>query len=849
MPHRKQKNSNKQESPEVSVTPVFDTALPTSLKYQGIAKTGSHVPHIQTSAAPLSPYVIRLSHEHSPALRAQAEVDDAVESLMDQLMNVDLESGATDSEPEVLVDFLDLANQVREDLPTTPSDLKTPIHTPEQHQWESSLPLSFQHVDLASFDLALDVQKDYESQHAEEVLPEPVAVVEVEESPSHSWLPTISLEEVLGSLHYRMTATFIAISLLFVIPIHAMQGLSQLPSTEESLIQEGTAAASLFQEGSSALLSSDFAFAADQFNEASYAFSSIDAQLTEVTRGIGLLASVIPQSQKALRTTRAVVTIGESFSQSASLISRAIEDINEQESLKPTQKIALFDTYLERAEPYLETAAEALDRIDSDFIPSGQQDLANNLLTTIPSLLDEVRSLRDYLAVTNTILGAESQQSYLLVFQNNAELRATGGFMGSFAEITLDQGVITKTVVPKGGTYDVQGQLSTFKAPPGPLGVVNPRWEFQDSNWFPDFRMSAKKVLEFHQDSGGPTMNGVIAINASVLPHVLAITGPLVVNGIELNAENVLFELQRRDEVLLESGEPKALLSDLTEVLFAYIASADASAILAISDVLFTSLHTKDIQLYMRDTNVASLVHDLHWDGAQLPYSFDTLQVVNSNIGGGKSDSVIDQHVDVHVSIEESGRVINTVTITKTHRGISSTVVKGDENRDYVRVYVPRGSELLSTEGFDERPLDSDFDGTDLPLQLDQDIETLLLTQAQHESSLTDIWDENGFTVFGNWIYTKPGETETVSFRYALPDNIQVEDFSPEPIQDLASRIGVNQLESYSLVLQSQSGVRDRETSITISYPPSWKQLWSSVPSENLENATNHVIQSLFILP
>lgn len=847
MPHRKKQQKDTPPTPP-SVTPVFDTALPSALKHIGLSSSDS--PSIHTTPSPLSPFVVKLSHADSLASEA-ASKEAAISSLMHQLQHVEEEAPLTSSEPEVLVDFLDLAEQVREDLPAFSDDLRTPIHAPDETAWETALPLTHS-TSVAPefiFDALLADAADQEDDIVEDVYSEEEEGTLIRSSFFSGFFNSFNTSSVFGSIHYRMSAAFLGLSLLFVMPLHAMQSMSALPEAESSIVAEGTRATSLLQEGGSALLSADFSFAETQFEEAHSAFTSVQGQIREATRGIGLIASVIPQSKRALQTSTAVVTIGESFSESARLFSRAIADINAQESLAPTEKIAIFDTYLERIIPQLERASEALPRIDTRFIPEEQRIAAESVFNTAPLLLSEVTSLRDSLAILNTILGHESQQSYLLVFQNTAELRATGGFMGSFAEVTLDQGAISDMYVPKGGTYDVQGQLSAFLAPPEPLGVVNPRWEFQDANWFPDFRISARNILDFHEATGGPTMDGVIAINSSLLPSVLAVTGPLVVSGKELNAENVLFELQKRDEEPLASGEPKALLSDLTEELFTYIESADTATLLALSDVLFQALSERDIQLFMKDQQTAVLVHDLHWDGSQLPYSFDTLQVVSSNIGGGKSDIAIDQHIDMQVSIDEQGRAINTVTITKTHRGIASTVVKGEENKDYIRLYVPEGSELLSAEGFDERPLPEEFDNAVVPLELTDDLETVLLTQSRDEATKTDIWDENGFTVFGNWIYTKPGETEVVRFQYALPDSLVSDQFDPEPLQQLESRLGVQNIESYSFVLQPQSGVSDRTFSFSLSYPPSWKQLWSNAPQEPLETSYAQIIQSLFLLP
>jgi len=84
-------------------------------------------------------------------------------------------------------------------------------------------------------------------------------------------------------------------------------------------------------------------------------------------------------------------------------------------------------------------------------------------------------------------------------------------------------------VVPGGGTYDVQGQLLARVLPPGPLQLIADRWEFQDSNWALDFVAAANKIRYFWSKSGGPTMDGIITVNASFVEKLLELTGPVEV--------------------------------------------------------------------------------------------------------------------------------------------------------------------------------------------------------------------------------------------------------------------------------------------------------------------------------
>src|SRR3989339_468312 len=89
------------------------------------------------------------------------------------------------------------------------------------------------------------------------------------------------------------------------------------------------------------------------------------------------------------------------------------------------------------------------------------------------------------------------------------------------------RGEIERINLPGDGSYNLQGALQLRVEAPKPLSLLNARWEFQDTNWFPDFKASAQKLLEFHASAGGPTVDGVIAVNARFVADLLNILGPV----------------------------------------------------------------------------------------------------------------------------------------------------------------------------------------------------------------------------------------------------------------------------------------------------------------------------------
>src|SRR5690606_38437202 len=100
--------------------------------------------------------------------------------------------------------------------------------------------------------------------------------------------------------------------------------------------------------------------------------------------------------------------------------------------------------------PYLDNAAKSVKDIDVSLIPEAQQPTVALLVSEVPELVAAMHDLRQHADALYEILGGPEQRRYLVVFQNSAELRPTGGFIGSYAEMTMDQGAVRNIEVPGG---------------------------------------------------------------------------------------------------------------------------------------------------------------------------------------------------------------------------------------------------------------------------------------------------------------------------------------------------------------------------------------------------------------
>jgi len=478
-------------------------------------------------------------------------------------------------------------------------------------------------------------------------------------------------------------------------------------------------------------------------------------------------------------------------------------------------------------------------------------------------LSDGLSSFVDAGTKLKEALGLAHDKRYLLVFQNNSELRASGGFLGSYALIDFRDGKIRNLEVPGGGSYDTAAGLNMQIVAPEPLWLVNPLWHFWDANWWPDWPTTAKNLMWFYGKSGGPSVDGVITITPTVIERLLEITGPIDLTkeyGLVIDSDNFWETTQKVVEqknlektdpayvadlatssAVLESSlplqqdlennaanKPKKIIGDLmVKILEVLPQKLTKDNLIKIISLMESNLGEKQIMFYFNDPEAQSTVSSRNWAGEIKATDYDYLMLVNTNIAGQKTDRKIIEKVEHTSEVATDGEIINTLKITRTHTGIKNEPLVGVRNVDWMRIYVPLGSELISASGFtapDSAYLNKkpDSNWVKSPLLNNEDI------ALKDPETGTKIYSENGKTVFANWSMVDPGQSTEIVIKYRLPFNL----FSKESAVSLASKINKflnpdqKDLLPYSLLLQKQPGAWPDDFSSQLLLPNNTSVYW-----------------------
>ncbi|MBI4122529.1 MAG: DUF4012 domain-containing protein [Parcubacteria group bacterium] len=554
--------------------------------------------------------------------------------------------------------------------------------------------------------------------------------------------------------------------------------------------------------------------AEEKFREAR---SSIDA-VGGVLRAI---IQLTPQGSNGLHAIRA----GEELSLSGVLLSGALAPLlSPEQGTSLVANLRIVTRTLAEALPHLTAARSSLEQVAIALVPEEYRAELTRAQTTLPAV---ERAVSDFLSLGDTlvtVLGGNGPRRYAVLFQNNNELRPAGGFIGSLAIVDMDQGRVSRMEIPGGGSYDFQGYLTENIISPKPLWLINPRWELQDANWYPDWPTSAEKVAWFIEKAGHSSVDGVIALQASTLKELLALLGPVEFpeEGVTLTAENVISEIQRAVEIDYDPEEnaPKQYIAELTPRVLDRVLAADSSEFLKLLTLVQDEIARKNILLYFRDRAVQEDFQERKWSPTVLAAEMDYLSVIHANVGGGKTDGAMEESWNQEITIAADGTAAARLTIVRHHAGEESDIFENVNNVDFMRVYAPAGSELVSASGFNP-PKPELFESPAPHYEQDEELSAIEGKVFIDEASGTRINSEFGKTAFGNWTQTMPDETTLATVAYRLPFKVR-----PFDLLNPDSRGG------YSLLIQKQAGAAPVFFSIVLRYPPEWGIAWKKVAGE-----------------
>ena len=437
----------------------------------------------------------------------------------------------------------------------------------------------------------------------------------------------------------------------------------------------------------------------------------------------------------------------------------------------------------------MKTVESEISKIDAERYPVQFKGIPlRNDIKSVQDLIGQASNLlvngKPVIENAPYLLGMDSPRTYFVLFQNDKELRPTGGFMTAYAIMTVNKAKFTPTV--SDDIYNLDARYRPSIPAPDPIVkyikgpyVLSQKLRLRDMNWSPDFAQSMQMVSGALSEVGIKNIDGIITVDTKVLDNLLSVIGPIGVPGFgnfstaidpECNCSQVIHALEAYADVEgpiiwdpltgkiiqrpANSENRKKIIGPLMNSILANAMGQPKDKLAALFSAAFNSVMEKDVLFYLNDSTVQKAVTEFGIGGVIKDYNGDYLHINDANLGGRKSNLYSTEDVEQDVKIAGDGSVTKTLTIT----------YKNPEKQDgwlnsvlptWVRVYVPEGSTLIAVDGLEAKQ---------------------------------DPYEDLGKTVFAGYFQLRPEGVAKVTFQYKLPFKVKGQ---------------------YKLLVQKQPGTKD----------------------------------------
>ncbi|MBI5465519.1 DUF4012 domain-containing protein, partial [Candidatus Gottesmanbacteria bacterium] len=438
----------------------------------------------------------------------------------------------------------------------------------------------------------------------------------------------------------------------------------------------------------------------------------------------------------------------------------------------------------------LEIVKKEVEDINPDRYPAKFAKFApQSQIAKFKTMTDEVTTLfisaKPLLEMAPTLLGEKEPKRYLVLFQNDKELRSTGGFITAYAIFKFDKGKMT--VERSDDIYKLdEAKTKRFNAPPEILKYHKNvyYWQLRDTNISPDFVASMKNFEELYKSvSGKVEYDGIVTVDTHVLVEAMKILGSIPAYGTNFTVDpdkrcngcpQVIYELEAYADrpVAYEKGSRKDIIGVLLyQIMQKALGVSPGQYWGQLFQMAIQEIAEKHILVYMHEDQAQNGVEAFDMGGRIKDYEADFLHINDTNFAGAKSNMFVEHFVKQEINVENDGSVTKTIAIDYKNPAPPSDC--GLESgglclngllRNWLRVYVPKGSQLL------------EFKGSEMEVTTYEDL---------------------GKTVFGGFLVVRPLGTAQVVVKYKLPFKVGRE-------------------KGYSLLIQKQPGTEGHEYTVII---------------------------------
>lgn len=373
----------------------------------------------------------------------------------------------------------------------------------------------------------------------------------------------------------------------------------------------------------------------------------------------------------------------------------------------------------------------AITRFDGQLETVSPKDLHFGIGNKVQKLKDIIQAVRLAVHEANPLLKASAimlnqpgKTQWFIATQNAAELRASGGLLGSYAVLNIEDGKISLTDFGADSKLLGKGALQVqFKNVENVWGADLADWrDLNVSSHIPD---DGEIIAQAWKQKFHSKLDGVVFFSQGTVAHLVGAVGNLKLKGIELTSANTVEFLSKNIYAKYPNVTQKNnAVSKLMSTLFVKISNHKIDA-----EGLFKSLadrrNVDDVYLWSPNETIQGQIEDKGISGSISRNSGSDVVVGLNNGGGNKLDAYLKTKYEYRLGKcglktwdDLAGRSA-TVKITLTNNAPKSGLPKyvnprldlrpgqkwiQGSNREVVSIYAPKGSsdEQFYIDGVEE---------------------------------------------------------------------------------------------------------------------------------------------------
>ena len=515
---------------------------------------------------------------------------------------------------------------------------------------------------------------------------------------------------------------FYLVSLLYLVIVV----FSMKPALGKTLLAAQTAMAGL-QEKDLTKATENLNLAETELQQVSRRYNLVN--WLKIVPGLGIY---VADGRHGLNAAMAGITAGKTVLESIAPYADVLGFSGQETELNidsAEEKIIFILETLDKISPQLDgvsadlqRAQQELGRINPRHYPRSIRPKIASLQSSLVSSGEVLKNIKPLLALLPKLLGQQETQTYLLIFQNDAEIRGSGGFLTAYAVLETFRGKITPVLSQD--IYELDNKFGKRLPAPEPIKKYLPlvyNFHLRDMNLSPDFTVAMDMFLPNYKEVAQyKDFDGVIAMDTQIVVDLLKVLGPVGVADWgrydaeivkECNCPQVVYKMEdyaTRPTYYIKANR-KGMIGPLMHSILLNVMNSPKKLWPQFMEIGLKNINGKHLMFYFPDDPEMQQAADaFNASGRVKEFEGDYFYLNDTNFAGAKSNLYVQQAVDQAIDVAGDGTITKTVTITYTNPQPASDcnlesggLCLNGLLRDWVRLYVPEGSQIVEVLGSD----------------------------------------------------------------------------------------------------------------------------------------------------